>query len=344
MKLFKRITFFLGIIILIIGLSIGIKWGNIYYKSYKNDKELASTVLNSDFQPSDYEKSKKLKNGEILSKKLIDLSGIPPIWNKISKNDSLIDRYKHLNKINFYVIVYKSDSLLVNGIIAEPKKEGKHPVIVFNRGSNKQIGTISKYKSLMSLVFGYSELIREGYIGIASCYRENDEFGGDDINDVLNIVKTAKSLANADSNRVGMVGWSRGGMMTYLSLKHKNLVKTAVIGNGVVDLEASIIDRPEFEPGVYAKLIPNYKNNKKEELKKRSVIYWADKLDRNASLLIICSTEDKRVNPNQADMIADKLTEINYEFTLKKVKTDHLFTGKRKELNKLLINWFKEKL
>jgi hypothetical protein len=54
------------------------------------------------------------------------------------------------------------------------------------------------------------------------------------------------------------------------------------------------------ETEVFAKLIPNYKNNKEIALEKRSVMYWADELDKNASLLILCGTQDKPVNPNQA--------------------------------------------
>jgi hypothetical protein len=47
---------------------------------------------------------------------------------------------------------------------------------------------------------------------------------------------------------------------------------------------------------------------------------------------------------NQADLIVDTLTEINYDFKLKKVKTDHKFLNKKAELRRLLIDWFKERL
>jgi dipeptidyl aminopeptidase/acylaminoacyl peptidase len=90
--------------------------------------------------------------------------------------------------------------------------------------------------------------------------------------------------------------------------------------------------------------ITNYEKNKKKELQKRSVINWADELDKNASLLILCGTEDEQVNPNQADLIAKKLKEINYNFKLEKVKTDHKFSNKQATLNRLVINWFKENL
>ena len=340
----KLIAKFIGILIIIGILFIGFKFGAKYYKSYQNSDSLTNTILDYKISANDYKNSQNLKNGDILYKKKIDLSKILPIWNSISKNNSLTKNYKYLDNINFYVIVYKSDSLLINGIIAEPKKEGKFPVIIFNRGGNKEVGKVAKGKTLHSLIHSASKLVNEDYLIIASCYRENDEFGGNDINDVLSLTETIKTIKKADSNRIGMFGWSRGGMMTYLSLKYTNKIKTAVIGNGPSDLEKLIIDRPKMERMVYAKLIPKYQQNKSEELKKRSVSYWANKLDKNSSLLILCGTEDKQVNPNQADLIANKLTKINYDFKLKKVKTDHKFSNKKDELNKLLINWFKEKL
>jgi len=313
--------------------------------AYSQDIDsLDNTVLSIEISAFDLEEAKTLEQGQIQSKRLIDLSTIEPLWRKFTKNNKLKSDFKYLENLDFFAITYKSDSLLVNGIIAEPKKEGKFPVIIFNRGGNKEIGKEAKLKTLYSLIYSASKLAEEGYVVIASCYREDDEFGGNDINDVLNLTKTVKELQKSDSERIGMLGWSRGGMMTYLALQKSNIIKTAVIGNGPTNLVQLIIERPEMETEVCAKLIPNYENNKKHELEKRSVLYWVDELDKNASLLILCGTEDKRVNPNQAENLAIKLTEINYDFMLKKFKTDHKFSDKAEELNELLINWFKTKL
>jgi dipeptidyl aminopeptidase/acylaminoacyl peptidase len=343
MKRLKQIAIFIGILIIIGSLFLGFKIGKKYYAAYQIKEELTNTILDKKIIPNDYQEAKNLKNGQILSKKIFKLLDIPPIWNKVSENGSLMSKYKHLDQINFYLIIYKSDSLLVNGIIAEPKRKGKFPVIIFNRGGNKEIGKVAKAKTLYSLL-GFTKLVEEGYVVIASCYRENDEFGGEDINDVLYLTETVKEIEKADSNRIGMLGWSRGGMMSYLALQKSDLITTAVIGNGPTDLFSLIIDRPEMETNVCAKLIPDYKRNKEKELKKRSVIYWADELNKNSSVLILCATNDKRVNPEQAKKVAKKLTDINYDFELKEFETDHKFSDKKDELNELLIYWFKEKL
>lgn len=99
-----------------------------------------------------------------------------------------------------------------------------------------------------------------------------------------------------------------------------------------------------MESRVCAKLIPDYNDNRKEELEKRSVLYWAEELNKNANLLIICGTEDEQVNPGQAYKISERLSEINYDFTFKEFETDHKFSGKNKELDILLANWFNNNL
>ncbi|WP_196896219.1 alpha/beta hydrolase family protein [Aureivirga marina] len=284
------------------------------------------------------------QNGKIQSKKHLDLSKFK-FWKTFTKEDgTLKEKYKHLDKIDFHVISYKSDEHIVSGIIAEPKKEGKFPVIIFNRGGNKEIGNRAKMKTLFSMIHASSKLVQEGYIVIASCYREQDEFGGNDINDVLYLTETVKEIDKADSDKIGMFGWSRGGMMTYLSLKMSDKIKTAVVGNGVSDLKETIQERPMMEAKVYALLIPDYFKNKEQELKNRSVIHWTEELNKESNLLILYGTKDKRVNPKQAEILAEKLREINYNFEIKKFDTDHKFSGKDEELNTILIQWFKENL
>lgn len=279
------------------------------------------------------------QNGRILSKTLVDLSATR-IWTKISQNDSLKTEFEHLNNIDFYFISYQSDSLEVRGILVEPKKEGKYPVVIFNRGGNRDFTPLN----ISTLINYTSKLANQGFIIIGSNYREKDEFGGAELNDVLNLTETVKYLDKADPNCIGMFGWSRGGIMTYLSLKESDKIKTAIVGNGVTDLFQLIADRPKMETGVLAECIPNYWKNKDLELKKRSAIFWANKLNENSSLLILASKEDKRANPEQAEKFAQKLTDLKYNFELRTFQTDHFFTGKRNELDELVINWFNEKL
>ncbi len=44
-------------------------------------------------------------------------------------------------------------------------------------------------------------------------------------------------IEESDTTRVGMYGWSRGGMMTYLALAKSNKIKTAIVGGAVSDID-----------------------------------------------------------------------------------------------------------
>lgn len=279
------------------------------------------------------------QNGKILSKKLIDISKTP-IWNKISEGNELKSNFKHLTSLNFYFITYQSDGLKIGGLLVEPKKEGKYPVVIFNRGGNRDFGRLT----VATMIMYTSKLAEQGYVIIGSNYRKKDEFGGAEINDVLSLTKTVREIKKADLNCIGMYGWFRGGIMSYLALQKSGEIKTAVVGNAPTNLFELISDRPEMESKVIAECVPGYRENKVAELKKRSVIFWTDKLDKNSSLLILCGTNDKRVNPEQADKLAEKLKEIKYDFELRKFGTDHYFSEYKKELNELVINWFDKRL
>ena len=279
------------------------------------------------------------QNGKILSKKVVDITKTK-IWNSISEDNELKSDFKHLKELDFFSITYQSDSIEVQGILLEPKKEDKYPVVIFNRGGNRDFAPLS----VSTMIMYTSKLAEQGYVIIGSNYRENDEFGGKEINDVLNLIETVKEIKKADTNNIGMFGWSRGGMMTYLALQKSNKIKTAIVGNGVSNLFDTANDRPKMETKVFAECIPNYWSNRELELKKRSAIYWADELDKNNSLLILCGTKDKRVSPNQADKMATELKKIDYNFTIKKFETDHYFSDKKSQLNDIVIAWFNKEL
>jgi dipeptidyl aminopeptidase/acylaminoacyl peptidase len=133
-------------------------------------------------------------------------------------------------------------------------------------------------------------------------------------------------------------------MMTYLALQKSDKIKTAIVGNGPSDLFAIAEYRPFVEEKVFASFIPNYLENKEAELKKRSVIYWANELNKSSSLLILCGTKDRSCPQEQSDKISNLLEELSFDYQLKKYETDHFFSDKRDELNKEVINWFNNRL
>ncbi|WP_104736203.1 alpha/beta hydrolase family protein [Hanstruepera ponticola] len=245
------------------------------------------------------------QDGKIVNKETFLISD--SIVNRISTFDA--DLAEKLGELNFYKIKYLSDGLKVTAYLVEPKSKGLFPCIVSNRGGNRDFGQWSE----ISVAYFLGKMATWGYVVIASQYRGNDggdgmeEFGGKDVNDVLNLVNTLKEIPNADTNRIGIQGGSRGGMMTYLALKESCEFKGAAVTAGAANSFANIESRPEMEKRVYAELIPNYWDKKESELKARSAVYWADAICKTTPLLIMHGSADWRVLPEESMELVEKL-------------------------------------
>lgn len=162
----------------------------------------------------------------------------------------------------------------VKAYYLQPKSPGKYPCVIYNRGGNRDLGMLMP----ASVNYLGGNLSRAGYIVIFSNYRGMDggegveEFGGSEVNDVLNLIPALALIEKADTSRIGMYGWSRGGMMTYLALTKTNKLKAAIVGGAISDCLETIKDRPEMETNVFVELIPNYEINKDAEHIKRSAV------------------------------------------------------------------------
>ena len=65
-------------------------------------------------------------------------------------HDSIQQKFKdnpafseHHSSTNLYQITYLSDGLKINGYIAQPIEPGNYPVIIFNRGGNRDFGALN---------------------------------------------------------------------------------------------------------------------------------------------------------------------------------------------------------
>ncbi len=63
-----------------------------------------------------------------------------------------------------------------------------------------------------------------------------EEFGGADVDDVLNLIPLLGSFPQADTSRIGMYGRSRGGMMTYIALTKTDRIAAAIVDAGEANL------------------------------------------------------------------------------------------------------------
>ncbi len=243
-------------------------------------------------------------------------------------------------------ITYLSDGLKVKGYISYPKtSENIYPCVIWNRGGIGNRGSIDAFTARG--MFG--QIASWGYIVFASQYRGNaggeghDEFGGEDVNDILNLIPLAGEIENADTEKWGIEGWSRGGMMTYLALTRTDIFKCAIVSGGIANLRCSSDESP-FMRRLYEVTMGKYKEKEfYEKCESRSIVKFADKLAKNTPILMIHGTNDERVLPHDSLDLSYKLLELKIPFRLVMLEGgDHFNKKHRKEVDKMRRKWFEK--
>ena len=179
-----------------------------------------------------------------------------------------------------YYFAYRVGELKVAGHVVIPKLiEGKRlPVLIYNRGGNSTHGPLT-FANVANI---HMDWAGQGYIVISSQYRGarlgdaqadgKDEYGGGDVDDVMALLPIIDGIPEADPNRVGMVGASRGSIMTYRAVARSRRIKAIAILGGVSDMLTELPRRPEMER-LMVHYIPGLATNREQVLKERSVIY-----------------------------------------------------------------------
>jgi dipeptidyl aminopeptidase/acylaminoacyl peptidase len=158
-----------------------------------------------------------------------------------------------------------------------------------------------------------------GYVVIGSQLRGNDggegkeEYGGKDVNDILNLIPVLAQIPNADTSRIGMEGLSSGGMRTFLAMKKTCRIKAAAVTGAGANLFADTGRRwEEMEKEVYFQVIPDYFKNKDSALRARSAVFWADQMCKTTPLLMMQGSADWRTTPPETFGLLQKLHEYRH--------------------------------
>lgn len=196
----------------------------------------------------------------------------------------------------------------------------KYPLIVFPHG-----GVHSNFSTYYTHIV--RELIAQQYIVIAAEYRgstgygktyyENIDYGGLEIEDVdASRQYMIDNYDFVDGGRVGIMGWSHGGLITLMNIfEHPNNYKAAFAGVPVSDL----IARMGYYDQGYRDLyeadyhIGQSANENVEEYRRRSPVWQVDKF-KNTPLLIHTNTNDDDVNVLEVEHLIKSLKAANKEF------------------------------
>ena len=254
------------------------------------------------------------QDGKLIEKVRINASADSFLRRTNPFYDSLVHI---LDQVEVYRLTYLSDGLKVIAYLDQPKKPGKYPCIIKNHGGNRESGKLQKYNYMGDM----AEMASWGYCVVGSQYRGVDggegkeDFGGKDLDDVLNIIPLFNEIGYADTSRIGMYGVSRGGMVTYLALTKTNLIKAAVIVSGVADFK-NAIEAVDWADTMFYNWLPEYRADKEEWTKKRSVVLFADKVCKTTPIFIIHGTADDRVPLPQVLSLAGKFYALKQPFRL----------------------------
>lgn len=215
--------------------------------------------------------------------------------------------------VELYSIRYISNEFEVEGYAAFPKNKNKPlPGLIYNRGGNREFGTI---KTIL-----LCKLALAGFAVLASQYRGNcggtgrEEFGGDDVYDVINLIDIMLELNFVKNSGVYMLGQSRGGMMTYRACSIDKRIIATVVMSGLADCVDMYNTREEGMKKVFYELVGGAPSECPEEFIKRSAVNWAEKI--KPPILICHGTADSRIKVEQAYRMADALKRAKKEYKL----------------------------
>jgi dipeptidyl aminopeptidase/acylaminoacyl peptidase len=199
----------------------------------------------------------------------------------------------------------------------DPSK--KYPLLVFSHG-----GVHGDFNTYYTHII--RELMAQQYIVVAPEYRgstgygrrhhELIDYGGLENDDVhQSMLMMLENYAIVDSRRVGLIGWSHGGMISLMNaFEYPDMYKCAFAGVPVSDLVARMGYKRASYEGLFS---ADYHIGKTvdqdiDEYRRRSPVYHADKL--KIPLLIHTNTIDEDVHVLEVENLIMALKASNRRF------------------------------
>jgi dipeptidyl aminopeptidase/acylaminoacyl peptidase len=278
---------------------------------------------------------------------LTNNNSIQDISERLSKDLSIpVELRQPLieKKRRIYIFKYLSDGYEVAGYLSLITT-GEHPLVMFLRGGNGNFGILRPNNTFSFL---------ERYNVIGTLYRGNiykgiDEFGGEDINDIENLIRFIPKLEKLSQSRLkpptAMIGVSRGAMQMFASLSRSELVKAnvhkAISLSGNVDLNTTVELRPEMKHMFEAKFKEQKTfNNFHEWLNARNPVSLVKQLKPSLEVLLIYGVNDNRVDIKEQLYLYNALERNNIKTKFIKIPgAGHGMEGSIEEVKKVILGF-----
>lgn len=175
----------------------------------------------------------------------------------------------------FFLFTYPSDGFQVKGYISFVPDSFENPLLIFLRGGNRLFALMHPatdftcWKNYTILATAYRGGVSEG----------EDEFGGNEVNDVVNLVDYFPVLQEKlqiafAPEKTFILGGSRGGMEMFLALGRSPYLQTkvtkAVSLSGLVDMRECMAYREDMKEMFIADFGLDPENNEVEWIARRN--------------------------------------------------------------------------
>ncbi|WP_070120585.1 alpha/beta hydrolase family protein [Bacillus marinisedimentorum] len=146
--------------------------------------------------------------------------------------------------IRLYETTYISEGLKVKGYLAVPVENKVYPAILYLRGGIKNVGMVRIARVI--------QFASEGFVVFAPFYRGNrggegnEDFAGRDRWDAVNGLEVLRNLPVADSDRIHLFGFSRGGVMALWTAILSQKAASVITWGGVSDVALTYKERVDL--------------------------------------------------------------------------------------------------